>query len=1169
MLSGWLLFATALVYLLLLFAIASYGDRRSAREMTRNAPRPVIYSLSLAVYCTSWTYLGAVGLATHHGLEFLGIYIGPVIMFTLGMPVLQRIVALAKAERLTSIADFIAARYGKSPAIAALVAVIAVLGTIPYIALQLKAVSDSVATLSSTTFPARPPASEAVFPDISLAVTLSLALFAVIFGTRHTDATEHQDGLILAIATESLVKLVALTTVGLVVVFGIFDGFGDLVATARSSPMIMSRLAYETPLPRWIVLTVLSGFAVLMLPRQFHVTVVENRSPRELRLARILFPLYLVAINLFVIPVAIAGLSTFAGNGDRDLYVLTVLLAHDLPVVTLAAFLGGFSAATAMVIVASVAVAIMVSNDIVMPLFLRPNVLRRGAVPGDFGSTIRTVRRTAIFGVMLLGYFYYSTADLDAGLASIGLLSFAAIAQFAPPLLGGLVWRQANARGAIAGLVGGMAIWTILLFVPSVGGPSMDASAAAVLDFLTPGPAWASGPGSDPLVNAVILSLLANVTLFVAGSLSRSPKPLERIQAGVFIPQRAAGSPLSGRWRTNISVGELEQTVARYLGTARTRRSFRSYAASSGHKLVAAEPADMTLVRAAEQLLASAIGSASARLVLSLLFQKTGDTSPETARLLDEASEALQYNHDLLETALGQMDQGISVFDGQRRLTVWNKRFRTLLDLPESVGQVGFPLEKIMDILVSRGDVAPENREAFIRNRLTTTQSFQLTITSKQRIIEIRSNPMPDKGFVTTYADITERVAADLALKQANETLEARVAKRTAELTAVNCELKEAQAAAEEANIGKTRFLAAVGHDILQPLNAARLYSSSLVERLGASEQRELVRNIDSSLESVETILSAVLDLSRLDTGAMRPQISVFPLNDILRRVATDFAPIAHEKKLRFTVVETSVQVRSDPNLLRRLIQNLVSNAIKYTRDGRVLIGVRHRGDRAEVQVVDTGIGIPSAKFRTVFKEFARLDEGVRAATGLGLGLSIVDRIARVLNHPVRLDSRPGRGTDFRVEIPRAAAPALQPPTRVKAVPGAPGFRLDGLTVLCIDNEMNILEGMNLLLGGWGCRVMRATSVAAARELTEAGETADVIIADYHLDDGTGIEAIDLMRAAWGESVASLLITADRSEEVRDEALSRGVTVQNKPIRPAALRAYLNRVAVGRRSAAE
>ncbi|HET7411726.1 MAG TPA: PAS-domain containing protein, partial [Pararhizobium sp.] len=730
MLPAWVLFATALSYLLFLFAIASYGDRKSGRAIASGVPRPVIYSLSLCIYCTSGTYLGAVGLATQHGLEFLGIYIGPVIMFTLGMPILRRIVGLAKAERLTSIADFVSARYGKSPVVAALIAIVAVLGTIPYIALQLKAVSDSVATLVTGSV-AKPGGVHSFFSDISFVVTIGLALFAVIFGTRHTDATEHQNGLILAIATESLVKLLAITTVGLVVIFGIFGGFGDLVQAAKSSPDIMMRLAYQTPLARWIVLTVLSAFAILMLPRQFHVTVVENRSPRELRLAGFLFPLYLVAINLFVIPVAIAGLSTFGGAGERDLYVLTVPLAHGLPIVTVAAFLGGFSAATAMVIVASVAVSIMISNDIIMPLFLRPNVVRRGAVPGDFGATILMIRRTAIFFVMLLGYAYYSMADLDAGLASIGLLSFAAIAQFAPALFGGLVWRQANSRGAIAGIIGGMLVWGGLLFVPSLGGPDIENGAAAVLDFITPGPAWASGPTGDPLVNTVILSLVVNTLLFITGSLSRAPRPLERMQADVFIPERPLARPPAGRWRTTVTVEELEQTVARYLGPARTRRSFRNYESTSGKHLIASDPADMGLARVAEQLLGSAVGTASARLVLSLLFQKTGDTSAETARLLDQASEALQYNHDLLETALGQMDQGISVFDGSRRLTVWNRRFRTLLDLPETVGQVGYSLDDIVSILTERGDIEADGRDRFVKAMLTMDKAFQLTVKAK------------------------------------------------------------------------------------------------------------------------------------------------------------------------------------------------------------------------------------------------------------------------------------------------------------------------------------------------------------------------------------------------------------------------------------------------------
>ena len=442
---------------------------------------------------------------------------------------------------------------------------------------------------------------------------------------------------------------------------------------------------------------------------------------------------------------------------------------------------------------------------------------------------------------------------------------------------------------------------------------------------------------------------------------------------------------------------------------------------------------------------------------------------------------------------------------------------------------------------------------------------FTITAGQPPRIIEIRSNPMPDNGFVTTYADITERVAADLALKQANETLEQRVAERTGELTRVNKELEKAQQAAEDANIGKTRFLAAAGHDILQPLNAARLYSSTLVERLGDSANRDLVGNIDSSLESVESILGAVLDISRLDTGAMKPRLASFPLQEVLNRVLTDFTPVAHERNLRFSVVPTSVFIRTDPNLLRRLIQNLVSNAIKYTREGRVLIGVRRRGSTAVLQVFDTGIGIPSTKFRTVFKEFARLDEGARTASGLGLGLSIVDRIARVLNLDVEIFSEPGKGTQFRVTLPlETNVRRLQAIGRPVDTP--PAKPLNGLRVLCIDNEPNILEGMQLLLSGWGCDV---TAAASLEQALKGEARPDAILADYHLDEGVGTDAITALRARWGSDIPALLLTADRTPEVRATAEAERIAIQNKPVKPAALRAFLNQVAASRRAAAE
>jgi Na+/proline symporter/signal transduction histidine kinase len=1167
MLPGWVIVASAFGYLLLLFAVASHGDSRRRRAGVPEGGRPAVYALSLAIYCTSWTYFGGVGLASQRGLEFTGIYIGPILVFTLGMPILRRIIELAKAEKLTSVADFISARYGKNSAVGTIVALISLVGAIPYIALQLKSVSSTVtAMLNPSDYGIG--SGNLYFLDLPLLVTLVLACFAIMFGTRHTDATEHQDGLILAVAMESVVKLFAFLTAGVCVVWLLFDGPADLWRKASENELVLSALNYQTPISRWITLTLLSAFAIIMLPRQFHVTVVENRTSKELRLAGLLFPLYLVAINIFVLPMAIAGLLTFGGNGNADLYMLSLPIAGRMPVVSLITFIGGFSAATAMVIVASVALSIMVSNDIVMPIFLHRKLAGRTGQRDDFGKTLLNIRRSAIFAVLLLGYAYYRSTDSTTGLASIGLLSFAAIAQMAPSLFGGLIWRRANARGAILGLTSGFVIWIYLLFLPSLGGPDYSSVASAVLGFVFPGTTIFTAPDADPLVNATVMSLLVNTAFFVIGSVTRNARPLERIQAGIFVKRQSRSQFATRGWKTRISVGDLKTTISRYLGEERMERSFQTYQHNSGRKLEDEQPADMALIHFTEQLLGSAIGSSSARLVLSLILQKVEDASADTAWLLDQASEALQYNQDMLQTALSQMDQGIAVFDSSNHLTIWNRRFRQLLDLPEAAGQVGFPLSEIVAILSQRGDVAASDVNEAVRHFLTLDKPFALVLGGGDRIIEVRSNAMPDKGIVATFTDITQRVAADRALKQANETLEQRVVERTAELTRVNHELVEARAVADEANVGKTRFFAAAGHDILQPLNAARLYSSALVERMGQSDSSAIVRNIDSALESVESILGAVLDLSRLDTGAMRPRLTSVALADLLERIQTDFAPIARAKNLKLIVMPTSLRVRSDPNLLRRLVQNLVSNAIKYTISGKVLIGARRRGSQVVIQVMDSGIGIPLSKFKTVFKEFARLDEGARTASGLGLGLSIVDRIARVLSHPVELHSTHGKGTDFRIAMPRDVSPPadLAPP----APPAdRPAQNLKGLKILCIDNEPHILEGMRLLIGGWGCDVRSTDSLAGIARLDGRQRAPDLIIADYHLGDGTGVAAILAARARFACHIPGLIVTADRTPEVRAEAERHAIGIQHKPVRPAALRAYIIQISAQKRAAAE
>jgi signal transduction histidine kinase/ActR/RegA family two-component response regulator len=414
----------------------------------------------------------------------------------------------------------------------------------------------------------------------------------------------------------------------------------------------------------------------------------------------------------------------------------------------------------------------------------------------------------------------------------------------------------------------------------------------------------------------------------------------------------------------------------------------------------------------------------------------------------------------------------------------------------------------------------------------------------------VRTARLPDGGLVATYTDVTEKVRAADQLALANETLERRVRERTEELVRLNEELRRAKAAAEEANLGKTRFLAAASHDILQPLNAARLYATSLAEGGG-----DLARNLGSSLEAVEEILGALLDISRLDAGALKPEFMSFRLDELLRQIGVDFAPAARAKGLDLRIVPSSLTVRSDRRLLRRLLQNFVSNAVKYTGTGRVLIGCRRRGTRVRIEVHDTGPGIPKSKHKLVFREFQRLEEGARAARGLGLGLSIVERLGRVLGHRIDLESTPGRGSVFAVEVPRAAS---LPSTRKPAAPARRSARLDGLTALCIDNEAQILQGMEALLKRWGCAVLTAPDrQQALRALHEPGAAPDVLLVDYHLDDGNGLEAVAEIRAALGRDVPAVLITADFSDALREAARRDGVAVLNKPVKPAALRALL------------
>src|SRR6266849_2577052 len=593
MLQGWVVVLGSFGYIGLLFAIAYYADRRAKAGRSVIAS-PIIYSLSLAVYATAWTFYGSVGRAAHDGVGFLPIYIGPTLMILLWWFVVRKMIRVSKLARITSLADFIASRYGKSALLGGLVTVIAVIGILPYISLQLKAVSNSFTILvqyPQIVMPANVGA-QSIRQDTALWVALILAAFTFAFGTRHLDAAEHHQGMVAAIAFESLVKLLAFVAVGVFVTFGIYDGFGDLFARAAAVPKLRSMM---TPLEgvaggyaSWVWLTILSMMAIMFLPRQFQVTVIENLDEKHLNKAIWLFPVYMLAINVFVLPIAFGGLLHFPGGRvDADTFVLTLPMAEKQELLTLLVFIGGLSAATGMVIVETIALSTMVCNDLVMPVLLRLRRLRLNQ-RRDLTGLLLGIRRGAIVLILLLGYLYYKLAGEAYALVSIGLISFAAVAQFAPAILGGIFWKGGTRAGALAGLLAGFAVWLYTLLLPALARSgwlpiSLLDQGPFGIELLKPLQLFGL-TGLDQISHAMIWSMIANVGAYVVVSLSISPSADEHRQASVFVDVfRQTGEAGGARfWRGTASAPDLYNLLARFFGVASARDAFAEYASAKG-----------------------------------------------------------------------------------------------------------------------------------------------------------------------------------------------------------------------------------------------------------------------------------------------------------------------------------------------------------------------------------------------------------------------------------------------------------------------------------------------------------------------------------------------------------------------------------------------------------
>jgi PAS domain S-box-containing protein len=1145
LIAGWLLLLVSLLYVGLLFGVAWAGDHRPLYPRQPRL-RPYVYALALATYCTSWTFYGAVGTAARSGLAYLPIYLGPILLFVFGFGLMRRLVRVASRRNITSIADFIGARFGKSHGLAALVAVIAVVAVVPYLALQLKGVAMSYAVLQGATSAPGP------IGDTALWCALLLALFAILFGTRSIDASEHHHGLMLAIALESLIKLLAFAALGLY--------------AWRHAPELKAVL--ELPLrnreqvvqPAFIAQTVLAFCAVFCLPRQFQIGVVECEDVDDLGCARWLIPAYMLVVSVAVLPIVAAGeLLHAVRDGAPDAWVLNLPLAHGSHGMALLAYLGGFSASTGMVIVAAVALSTMVSNDLAMPLLLR---IRRLRVEqrSDLSRLLLRVRRCAIVVLALMAYAYYRLAADVENLAATGLLSLAAVAQFAPAIVAALYWRGASQRGVVAGLLAGFVTWIYTLLLPAM---------SHTAPWLQHGPfdiAWLRpqalfGTGSwDPVLHSMFWSLLVNVTCLVFVSLRWRPSLEERLHAALFVDPHATGRVGAGDWRGRVRVADLRTIAERIIGMRGTQRAFDDYARRRGKPLQPGESADRALIQHTERLLAGAVGAASARRILMGVLSGSGLDIAEAMALMDEASQELRFNRELLSSTLENVSQGISVVDAQMRLVAWNRRYLELFGYPDGMVYVGVPVADLIRWNAEHGECGPGEVDGHVAKRLGhlragTPHVFQ-RVRADGSTIEMRGRALPGGGYVTTYTDVTAYKRAEQALIEANETLEQRVEQRTAELSEALAATAQAQRTAEAANASKTRFLAAASHDLLQPLNAARLFTSALRQQPALdAEARQLAERIDAAFRAAEDLLDALLDTSRLDTGSYRPEVGDFALAELFESLQGQFAVLAEQRGLRLRVVPTGLAVRSDPQLLRRVLQNFLSNALRYTRHGGVLLGARRAGGEVRIEVWDTGPGIPAEQCARIFGEFQRLEQpSPWGEKGLGLGLSICDRIAAMLDHRLDLHSSLGHGSCFAIIVPRRAAV----PERRQGVRRAGGSDEQlPLTVLCLDDDAAILDGMRALLGRWGVDCRTARDVAAAAAELRRGPV-DLILADYHLADGIdGLQALQQLRTSCDPLPPAALITADGSSDLKQRARALGYPILHKPVRPAALRALL------------
>jgi signal transduction histidine kinase len=1127
--------ALSLLYLLVLFSVGHFGKRINSKHPLA----PWVFSFALSIYCTSWAFYGVTAQAAVNGWWMPPTYIGSFILFWFGFKLVARIAIACRRYRITSIADFIATRFGHSRSLAVITTLILLMSVIPYVALQLHAVATSINTLVATA-----PGS-AWYSDTGLYVSLWMAVFALLFVSKGAKAHQPNPGLMTAIAFESLVKLLALLAIGAFVFWGMYDGIGQIFQLAAQSQAV-SQLQQQALPPHTYWLHVLLGFAAtLCLPRQFHVTFVENQHLGHLRAARWIFPLYLLLMGMFTLPLALAGVMLLGSDANIDLVVLQLPLAAQRTDMALLAYLGGFSAATSMVVVATVVLGIMITNELLAPL-----LYRSAAASGKSHIKVATLRRIAMLGVMALGYLYYRWIGTETGLAQLGLMAFALVAQLAPALILGLLSRNINRQGAIAGLCGGALAWAYIILLPELNragliGNRWLSEGPFGLQLLAPQQLF--GINADVISIGVLVSLSLNCALILLVSRLSTTRVGEWLESGRFLRTQLS-SPL--KRPLHLTVQDCYLLVKRFAGEKEARRLLQRNL-KQPHELQQLAPAN--LVQAAERSLAAVVGGASMRLIMDASGRHANLPLESVARFVDEASQVFQFNQALLRATIDNISQGISVVDADLRLIAWNQRYIDMFHYPPGLVEVGKPVAELIRFNLERGLIDSDDVQSEIDKRLSyLRQGSAYKFQRRQqdgRVLEMQGNPLPGGGFVTTYSDVS-------AFIDTQQQLEQRVAERTAALQQLNGQLQQAQQQLEQSTQAKTRFFAAASHDLMQPFNAAVLFASLLRDKQSNTELKQLSHNLISSLNSAEELLGAILELTKLDSGVITANPQPVSLNSVLDDIARDAAILASEKGLQLHYRASKLSIYSDRKLLKRVIQNLLANAIRYTPAGKVLLGVKRCGQYIDICVLDTGIGIKAEDQLRIFDEFQQGEQ--QSQKGLGLGLAIARRISTILAHPLKVSSTPGRGSCFSLRVPLSdVTPASAVPIKVTEATAS----FAGKTVLLLDNEPQLLSAVAELLRSWQINVVAVGRPADALQALAQGLKADLLLFDYHLDNGaTGVEVANQLAAHLAVQLPVIIHSADHSEHIREQALNAGYYFLLKPLKAPALKRLFQRL---------